>query len=424
VVVGGGFGGVTACHHLRDAPVDVTLVDRNNYHTFQPLLYQVATAGLDTGDVAHSLRALFRRYPNVEVQMGTVVSANPDAREVHLDDGTTLAYDYLVVGGGAETNYFGIEGAEEHSLPMKTLDEATTIRNHVLRCFEAAAKDPSRVNDGWLDFVIVGGGPTGVELAGGMAELLAVLKRDYHHLAIDRARIILIEGGDVLLAPYSAKSQAYAKSCLEHSGVEVMLGIRVEKVTPASVTLDHGGELRTRTVVWAGGIRTQSVADSVGLPQTRGARIETDRDGSVKGHPEVFVIGDMGATPDGKGNPYPQLAQPAIQQGRHAAHQIRHQLAGRPTTPFRYLDKGNMATIGRNRAVCELPNGWHFRGFVAWLMWLGLHILYLSGFRNRLNVLTNWAWGYLTFDRGSRIITDHTGTTEHPGPDSTSSPSP
>jgi NADH dehydrogenase len=195
-------------------------------------------------------------------------------------------------------------------------------------------------------------------------------------------------------------------------------------VTPASVTLDHGGELRTRTVVWAGGIRTQSVADSLGLPQTRGARIETDRDGSVKGHPEIFVIGDMGATPDGTGNPYPQLAQPAIQQGRHAAHQIRHQLAGRPTTPFRYLDKGNMATIGRNRAVCELPNGWHLRGFVAWLMWLGLHILYLSGFRNRLNVLTNWAWGYVTFDRGARIITDHTDHTDHPGPDASDRPSP
>lgn len=414
VVIGGGFGGITACHHLRDVPADVTLVDRNNYHTFQPLLYQVATAGLEPGEVAHSLRAFFRRYPNVDVRLGTVTSADPDARVVHLDDGSSLPYDYLVVAAGAETNYFGIEGAEEHSMPMKTLDDAVLIRNHVLRCFEEASADPTKVDHGWLEIVIVGGGPTGVELAGGMAELLRVLQRDYHHTPIAEARVHLVEAGDALLAPYSAKSQQYAKRCLEEYGVRVLLGRRVQKVTPDAVTLDGDEVIATRTVIWAGGVRAQSVADSLGLSQTHGARVEAERDCSVKGRPEVFVVGDLGATPDEHGSLYPQLAQPAIQQGRHVAHQIRHRLAGRPTEPFRYFDKGTMATIGRGRAVCELPNGWRFQGFVAWLAWLALHLTYLSGFRNRLNVLVDWGWGYLTYDRGARLITDHVQRTSAP----------
>lgn len=407
VIVGGGFGGVTACHHLAEAPVDVTLVDRNNYHTFQPLLYQVATAGLDTGDVAYSLRGAFRRTPNVRVRLGVVTGADPEAKQVQLADGSSLPYDYLVVGAGAETSYFGIEGAEECSLPMKTLDEAVAIRNHVLRCFEEAASRPTLVDEGWLEFIIVGGGPTGVELAGGLIALIGVLEKDYHHLDVRRARVRLVEAGDALLAPFSEKSQRYAKRSLERAGVDVMLDRRVEKVTPDSVTLDGGEVVASRTVVWAGGVRAQSVSDSLGLPQTHGARVEADRDCRVKGYPEVFAIGDLGAASDASGHAYPQLAQPAIQQGRHVAHQIRHLLQGRPTTPFHYLDKGIMATIGRNKAVVELPNGWRLQGFVAWTAWLGLHLAYLTGLRNRLNVLINWGWSYVTFDRGARLITDH-----------------
>jgi NADH dehydrogenase len=409
VVVGGGFGGITACRHLADLPVDVTLVDRNNFHTFQPLLYQVATAGLDTGDVAYSLRSLFRRAKNVRLRLGTVVRADPDAKVVHLDDGRTFAYDYLVVGAGAETNYFGIEGAEAFSLPMKTLDEAVAVRNHILRCFEEAAAEPDRVDDGWLEFVIVGGGPTGVELSGGLVALHKVLEKDYHHLDVGRARVRLIEAGDALLAPFSEKSQRYTKRSLEAVGVDVMLGRKVEKVTSESVTLDGGEVIACRTVVWAGGVRAQSVADGLGLPQTHGARVEAGRDCQVKGYPGVFAIGDLGAAADPKGHAYPQLAQPAIQQGRHVGHQIGHLLEGRPTTPFKYLDKGIMATIGRNKAVCELPNGWRFQGFVAWLAWLGLHLGYLTGLRNRLNVLVDWLWGYVTYDRASRLITDEPG---------------
>ncbi|MDZ7733614.1 MAG: NAD(P)/FAD-dependent oxidoreductase [Acidimicrobiia bacterium] len=406
VVIGGGFGGVTATHHLGRLGLDVTLVDRNNYHTFQPLLYQVATAGLDANDVAHSLRAQFRRYPNVDVRLATATGVDPDARQVSLDDGTTLSYDYLVVGAGGETNYFGVEGAPEHALPMKTLDQALVIRNRLLRCFEGAAEDPTRVDAGWLNVVIVGGGPTGVELAGGMAELYRVLRRDFHHVPVSRGRIILVEAAPVLLGPFSPKSQAYAKRSLVRNGVEVRVGTTVERVAPDSVTLHGGEQIGTRTVIWAGGIRAQDLADTMGLTQTHGARVEAQRDCSVKGHPEIFVIGDLGAAPDPDGRPYPQLAQPAIQQGRHAAHQIERRLRDRPTKPFHYVDKGTMATIGRNRAVAELSNGWRFQGFVAWVMWLLLHLLYLTGFRNRLSVLVNWAWGYLTYDRGARLITD------------------
>lgn len=406
VVVGGGFGGISTCHHLAEAPVDVTLIDRNNYHTFQPLLYQVATAGLDTGDVAYSLRSEFRRKRNVTVRLGTVTGADPDKKQVNLDDGTTLPYDYLVVGAGAETNYFGIEGAKEFSLPMKTLDEAVAVRNHVLRCFEEAAVSPDRVDRGWLEIIIVGGGPTGVELSGGMTALLRVLERDYHHLDVRRARVRLIEAGDALLAPFSMKSQQYARRSLEAAGVDVMLGRKVEKVTANAVTLDGGEVVDCHTVIWAGGVRSQSVSDTMGLPQTHGARVEADRDCQVKGYPGVFAIGDLGAAVDSSGHPYPQLAQPAIQQGRHVGRQIRHLIDGEPTKPFHYLDKGIMATIGRNRAVCELPNGWRLQGLPAWIAWLGLHLGYLTGFRNRLNVVVNWGWGYVTYDRASRLITD------------------
>jgi NADH:quinone reductase (non-electrogenic) len=406
VIVGGGFGGITAARNLALTPVEVTVVDRNNYHTFQPLLYQVATAGLDTGDVAHSLRAGFRREKNVEFRLGTVVGADVGEKVVHLADGTDLDYDYLVLGTGAETNYFGVKGAQEHSLPMKTLDHAVAIRNHVLRAFEACANDPERIAEGWLNIVIVGGGPTGVELAGGMAELLKVLRHDYHHLVTNVAQIYLLDGGHALLAPYTEKSRKYCQRVLERAGVEVRLNTRVTEVRADAVVLgDH--ELATRTVIWAGGVKAQAVADNTGLTQTHGGRVEVQRDCSVKGHPEVFVIGDTGATPDKAGDPYPQLAQPAIQQGRHVAHQIGRRLKGEPPTDFHYLDKGTMATIGRGKAVVELPNKWRFQGRIAFLMWLGLHLLYLAGFRNRANVLVNWGWSYVTYDRGARLITDH-----------------
>jgi NADH dehydrogenase len=401
VVVGAGFGGLSLAKGLKGAGVDLTIVDRNNFHTFQPLLYQVATSGLGADDVAHNVRGIFHERDDITFRLADVTGIDHDRRELLTDGGPSIPYDTLVLAAGASTNTYGVPGVDEYAFAMKTLPEAIAVRNHVLAQFEAASLDPRTVDDGALNVVVIGGGPTGVELAGAMRELFSmVLSHDYPELDVTRARVILVEATGHVLGPFSPASRWYAKGRLTRMGVEVRLDAAVGAITPHAVHLTDGEVIPTRTAIWVAGVRANALADALGLAQTKGGRIEIGRDLTVPGHPEIFVVGDLGATPD----VLPQLAPVAIQQGTHVAKSIRRRLDGRPLEPFRYFDKGTMATIGRDAAVAELPLGIRFRGRLAWVAWLFLHLMYLVGFRNRLNVFVNWAYSYITWDRGARLI--------------------
>lgn len=407
VILGAGFGGINAARGLAEAPVDVTIVDPNNFHTFQPLLYQVATAGLNAADVAYVVRGVFHDQPNVEFHQGSVVAVDWHRSVAVCDGGHELPFDHLVVAAGSTTNFFGVEGAAEHAFPLYTLSDAARLRNHVISRFERAAIDPALIDRGELTLVVVGGGPTGVEVAGALAELIdAVLRDDYHHLDVDRARVVLLEQAHQLLTPFSPGSREYARQVLERRGVEVRPGTVVARITPDEVELGDGGTIATRTVVWAAGVQARPLAGRLGVPQGRGGRVTVQPDLSIPGRPHAFCIGDMADIDDGRGGRLPQLAQVAIQGGRHVARQIVRQIEGRPTEPFRYVDKGTMATIGRRAAVAELAGGLKLRGGLAWVAWLVLHLVYLMGMRNRVSVLVNWAWNYLTWDRGPRLIFD------------------
>jgi NADH dehydrogenase len=410
VVIGAGFGGLAVARGLLGAAVVVTLLDANNFHTFQPLLYQVATAGLDAENVAYairgSLRGRRRRRPsNVAVRMARVTAIDLAARRITLADGDALEYDVLVVASGAVSHDFGVPGVAEHTLPLKHLDDALALRTHVLTRFEEAAADPAVVAKGALDIIVCGGGPTGVELAGGLRELYTmVLAKDFPRLPVREARIVLVEMADRLLTPFTSKSSERARRTLVERGVEVRLGTSVAAVEQGLVHLRDGTTLSAGTIVWATGVTAESLAATLGTPTGRGGRIVVEPDLTVPGHPEVFAIGDIAASPAADGAPLPQVAQPAIQGGHHVARQIRRRLRGEPTEPFRYHDKGQMATIGRHAAVTELANGWRLSGVIGWLAWLGLHLVYLMGFRNRIQVFVDWAWNYLTYDRSSRIL--------------------
>lgn len=410
LVIGAGFGGLAVARGLRDADVEVVLVDANNFHTFQPLLYQVATAGLDADDVSFPVRGIVRpgrrgRHHGATVRMARVTGLDLGARTVRLADQGELTYDVLVLATGAVAHDFGVPGVAEHALPLKHLDDALALRAHVLDRFERAADDPTLVDDGVLDVVVCGGGPTGVEMAGGLAELYRrVLAKDFPHLPVRQARITLVELADRLLTPFAARSSARAQQSLTRMGVEVRVGASVAAVDERGVTLGDGTRLPAHTVVWATGVAAEGLAALTGTPTTRGGRLVVADDLSLPGHPNVFAIGDIAAARGPDGELLPQVAQPAIQGGRHVAAQIERRLAGEATEPFRYRDKGQMATIGRNAAVAELANGWRIGGFPGWVAWLGLHLVYLMGFRNRINVVVNWAWNYLTYDRGSRIL--------------------
>ncbi len=405
VIVGAGFGGLRLARELRRAPVEVLLIDRNNYHTFQPLLYQVATAGLEPEDIAHAVRGIFQKQRNFHFRLGTVTGVDRDARTVRLADGDALPYDYLVLAVGASTNYFGAEGAETYGFPLKSLTDAVRLRNHIIRQFEAADRDPALIEAGALTFVVVGGGPTGVETAGALVELFEkVFAKDYPHLPVEQARVMLVEATPELLGGFHEASQRYARETLERRGVAVRTGAPVVRVTPEAVHLADGTAIPARTLVWAAGVRAAPLADVLGFEQTAAGRIVVAPDLSVPGHPEVFVIGDLAGSRDDEGNLHPQLAPVAIAGARHVARQIRHRMTGAPPERFRYRDKGIMATIGRHAAVAELGRGLRTQGFLAWVMWLFLHLVMLIGFRNRLNVLVNWAWNYFTYDRGARLI--------------------
>ncbi len=404
-VVGAGFGGLAAVRELAGASVDVTLVDQRNFHTFLPLLYQVATAGLNAADVAYPVRGIFQRQANVRFRRATVTGVDWKTRTLLVDAGPAIAFDSVILGAGAVAAWFGVAGAAENSYPLYTLRDSTQLRNHVLERFEAADAEPGLVDDGAITFVVVGGGATGVEVAGALAELFdVVLRKDFRTLDVSRARIVLVEARERLLAPFAPPSQRHALETLVARGVEVRLDTAVSEVNPTRVVLESGDEIPSHTLIWAAGVEANPLAGAIGVDTGRAGRVKVGADLRVAAHPHAYAIGDVAEIPDGRGGTLPQLAQVAIQSGRHAARQVRRELEGRPLRPFRYRNKGTMATIGRRAAVAEIPHLPPLRGTVAWFAWLGLHLIYLMGFRNRLSVFLNWAWNYFTWDRGPRLI--------------------
>ena len=403
VVIGGGFAGLWAVRALASAPVQVTLVDRRNHHLFQPLLYQVATAGLSAPDIAAPLRHILRGQRNVEVRLGEVVGIVADAREVNLADGTALHYDTLLVASGATHAYFGHDDWAAHAPGLKTLDDALAIRRRVLVAFEraeAAASADERA--AWLSFAVVGGGPTGVELAGTLAEIARhTLRREFRRIDPALAKVRLLEAGPRVLAAFPEALSAKARAQLEKLGVEVVTGSPVEAIDAGGYRL--GGQfVPARTVLWAAGVAASPLGALLPAPRDRAGRVQVEPDLSVPGHPEIFVAGDL-ASVQQDGRPVPGVAPAAKQMGAHVAATIRARLGGRPVPPFRYRDFGNLATIGRMAAVVHFGK-LRLSGLLAWWFWLWVHILFLIGFRNRLLVLINWAWAYWSYQRHARIV--------------------
>jgi len=399
-VVGGGFAGLSAVRGLSDVDVDVLLLDRDLYNTFQPLLYQVATGGLNPGDVTYSLRAFAGRFHNVRFQRVSVTEADTSNRRLRVDSGADIAYDYLILCCGVTANYFGIAGAEENTRTIYTRRAAIEVRDLVLSNLEAVAQ--GRAGAVEPVFVIVGGGATGVEMAGALAEMRnAGLPLAYPELDPNRVRVVLVEMTNDVLAPFAPNLRSYAADELRNRGVDLRLGVAVKEVREGCVILNDGEHVPSAATIWATGIKVHDQVSTWGLPQGRGGRIQVEADLRVVGHPNVFAVGDMAAGIDGA---LPQLAQPAIQGGRHAAAQIRRLVAGEQTEAFTYRDKGIMATIGRSDAVIQLPNGVKMRGLVAWLAWLGLHIVTLMSNRNRLATMANLSVRYLTWKRGANVI--------------------
>jgi NADH dehydrogenase len=420
VVVGGGFGGLQACLKLARMPVAVTLVDRRNFHLFQPLAYQVATGAISPAEICYPLRRIFRRRRNVRVELAEVVGFDLAARRVALRDvalGTapdSLEYDTLIVSGGSQYSYFGHDEWQEHAAELKSLEGALTIRRHILAAFEAAElePDPERQAE-LLTFVVVGAGPTGVEMAGQIAEIARDVRGDFRSFDPKRARILLVEALDRVLTTFPESLSAKALRSLENLGVTGRLGESVVDVDAHSVTVQRGDgtteRIPTRTVIWAAGVTAsplaRMLADQAGVEVDRAGRIEVLGDLSVPGHPEVLAIGDMVSVrqPDGSALVLPGVAPVAMQEGRYAARAIRARLAGQEPKPFKYVDKGNLATIGRARAVADVK-GIHLSGFLAWATWLVVHLWYLIGFQNRVLVVIRWAVSFFTHGRGARLI--------------------
>src|SRR4051794_39547068 len=407
VVIGGGFGGLQAVHKLRRAPVEVTLVDRRNFHLFQPLTYQVATGALSPGDVAYPLRALFKRDANVRVLLGDITSVDLDAPSAVLAGGEQLAYDTLIVAAGSSYAYFGHDEWAAHALEVKTLESATAVRSRLLLAFERAERLPAGPErDAELTFVVVGGGPTGVEMAGQIGELARdTLRGDFRRIDPRQARVMLVDAGDRVLSTFPPSLSGRASRALERLGVTVLLRTAVVGVDASGVRLDDGTDVPSRTVVWAAGVQANGLATQLGeltgAPVDRAGRVTVGPDLSLPGHPEVLLVGDVVRV---DGIRLLGVAPEAIQQGRYAAALVGDRLAGRTAPPFRYHDKGNVATIGRNRAVADL--GWmRLSGFPAWLVWVLVHLWYLVGFRNRLLVGIQWGLSWVTHGRGARLIT-------------------
>jgi NADH dehydrogenase len=405
VIVGAGFGGLETVHRLRGAPVRITIIDRRNHHLFQPLLYQVATASLATSEIAWPIRHLLRNRPDVTTLLASVTGVDKDARQVLLDDGSTVPYDTLVLATGARHAYFGHDDWEPFAPGLKTLEDATTIRRRILVAFEKAERETDEQRRAaLLTFVIIGAGPTGVELAGTIAELArSTLPRDFRNIDTRQARVILIEAGERVLAGFDKDLSDYARKSLERLGVEVELGLPVSGCTAEGVVYGDK-KLAAATVIWAAGVQASPAAQWLGVTADRAGRVVVEPDLTIPGHPEIFVIGDTAAVRDPEGKPVPGIAPAAKQQGRYVADTIRARLRGERTAPFRYKHAGSLATIGKRLAVINF--GWiKLRGAFAWWIWGLAHIYFLIGVRNRLSVALNWLWIYTRDQRSSRLIT-------------------
>ena len=400
--MGAGFAGLTAARALRRAPVDVLLVDRNNFHLFTPLLYQVASALLDPGEIAQSVRSLIRPLRNADFRLAEVTGVDLAARHVVTREGA-LAYDYLLLAAGSENNFFGIASLERHALGLKALDEGLAVRNRVLRALEASRWAEPAHRHALLTFAVVGGGPTGVEMAGALSELIRlVLRRDFRDLDLGQVRVVLLEGTDRLLAAFEPSLSAAAAAALRRKGVEVWFGAQVKDLNRGQLRLVDGRRVAAGTVVWTAGVRASGLGARLGLELARQGRIRVEPTLQLPGHPEVFVAGDLAGL-EAAGAPLPMLIPVAMQEARHAARGIASLLAGGTPPPFAYRDPGIMATIGRNAAVAQLGRV-HLAGFPGWLMWLFVHLVNVVSFRSRLVVLVNWAWEYLFYDRPIRLI--------------------
>jgi NADH:ubiquinone reductase (H+-translocating) len=405
VIVGAGFGGLETAQRLRNAPVQITLIDRQNYHLFQPLLYQVAIAGLVPSQIAYPLRTIFRKQKNLAFQMGEVTSIDFESRYVR-SNGSVIAYDYLVLAVGGRTNFFGLSGVEEKGFQLKSIEDATSTRNHLLRTFERASRevDPE-VRKALLTFVVVGGGPTGVETAGALAELIThVLAKDYPHMDLSEVRVLLVEAIDTVMPAYPDELRKATVKLLEDKKVEILLNTRLTDYNGRRITLADGRQIDAFTLIWTAGVRAAEITDRLGVPQATAGRVRVAPTLQLPQHPEVFVIGDAAYVEDENRQPLPMLATVAQQQAKAAAWNLRRLLAGDKLEPFRYKDPGLLATIGRNAAVARIW-GLSFSGFIAWVIWVGLHIFRLIGFRNRVAVLINWAWDYFFYDNQVRLIT-------------------
>ncbi|HEX8169967.1 MAG TPA: NAD(P)/FAD-dependent oxidoreductase [Thermoanaerobaculia bacterium] len=405
VILGGGFAGLYTARGLRNADAEVVLVDRHNYHLFQPLLYQVATAALNPSDIAAPIRAIVRHQKNTSVLLGEAASIDLANRRVQLADGGTVDYDYLVIATGATHSYFGHPEWERYAPGLKTIDDALEIRRRVLLAFEAAEREPdAEAQRALLTFVVVGAGPTGVELAGALSEIARqTMVRDFRNIHPESARVVLIEGHERVLPPYPPSLSRKARTQLEELGVEVITGATVTEVNDLGV---HIGErfIAARTVLWGAGVQASPLGRSLGVPLDRAGRVIVEPDLAIPGHREVFVLGDLAAVQQRDGSFVPGVAPAAIQEGQHTARNLERALADQPLRAFRYRDKGSLATIGRAAAVADFGKI-RFGGFFAWLAWLTIHIFFLIGFRNRLFVISQWAWAYLTYQRGARLIT-------------------
>jgi NADH dehydrogenase len=411
VVVGAGFGGLTAAQHLVHLPVQVTVVDRKNHHTFQPLLYQVATAGLSPSEIAAPIRWILRGHSNIEVLLEEVRDFNLKAREVITNE-QILTYDYLVIASGASHAYFGHPEWERLAPGLKTIENALEIRRRVLLAFELAERQVAAgVPDFPLTFVVVGGGPTGTELAGTLAEISRhVLANEFRGISPARTKILLLEGGPRVLAAYSEDLSRKAQQQLEHLGVEVRTSNVVTRIEPGEVWVGDA-RIPAQVVLWAAGVAASPLGRKLGTPIDRAGRVQVQPDLSIPGHPEVFAVGDLAALNDEHGKMLPGVAPVAMQEGKWVAKTIARDLEHQPRRNFHYLDKGSLATIGRAAGVAQFPK-FSLSGYFAWLAWLFVHIFFLIGFRNRLIVMIQWAWSYLTYERGARLIT---GSNELPG---------
>jgi NADH dehydrogenase len=412
VIIGGGFGGLSAALRLKRAPVQVTLVDRRNYHLFQPLLYQVATGSLSPANIAEPLRNILKKQKNTRVLLAEATQIDPANRRVILSDGA-IDYDTLVVATGSSHQYFGHDEWQKFAPGLKTVEDATAMRRRILLAFEAAEREPDPAKRrAWMTFVIVGGGATGAELAGALGEIANdTLRHNFRGIDPTQASILLVEGAERVLPPYPPRLSEAARRMLIHLGVTIRTGAVVTDIKDRSVTIRAGErseKIPTRTVLWAAGVLGSPLGrclfEQAGAPLDKAGRVIVEPDLSVPGHPEIFVIGDLASYLHQTGQPLPGVAQPAIQEGKYVAEVIARRLRADETRPFHYFDKGNMATIGRGAAVADL-RGLEVAGLPAWLLWIFIHLLYIVQFQNRLLIMLQWAWLYISFDRSARLIT-------------------